>query len=71
MVQLSHSCINAGKTIALTILNFVGKVLSLFYDMLSRFVLAFLPGSTMSLKKKKKTIVVLFDPVGGSPERPA
>ena len=70
MVQLSHSCITAGKTIALTILNFVGKVVSLFYDMLSRFVLAFLPGSTMSLKKKK-TIVVLFDPFGGSPERPA
>ena len=34
-----------GKTIALTRWTFVGKVMSLFYNMLSRFVLAFLPRS--------------------------
>ena len=32
-----------GKTIALTIWIFVGKVMSLFFNMLSRFVIAFLP----------------------------
>ena len=35
----------AGKTIALTIQNFVGKVLSLLFNMLSRLVIAFLPRS--------------------------
>ena len=50
MIQLSHSYITAGKTIAMTILNFVGKVMSLLYDMLSSFVLAFLPRRTMSFK---------------------
>ena len=34
-----------GKTIALTIWNFVGKVMSLLFNMLSRFVIAFLPKS--------------------------
>ena len=34
-----------GKTIALTIWTFVGKVMSLLFNMLSRFVIAFLPGS--------------------------
>ena len=34
-----------GKTIALTIWTFVGKVTSLLFSMLSRFVIAFLPGS--------------------------
>ena len=34
-----------GKTTALTILNFVGKVISLLLNMLSRFVIAFLPKS--------------------------
>ena len=34
-----------GKTIALTIWNFVGKVMALLFNMLSRFVIAFLPSS--------------------------
>ena len=37
-VQLSHSYMTAGKTIALTIWTFVGKVMSLFFSTLSRFV---------------------------------
>ena len=41
MIQLSQY-ITAGKTIALTIQTFVGKVMSLFFNMLSRFVVAFL-----------------------------
>ena len=36
MVQLSHPYMTTGKTIALTILTFVGKVMSLFFNMLSR-----------------------------------
>ena len=44
-VQLSYPYMTAGKTIALTRWTFVGKVMSLFYNMLSRFVLAFLPRS--------------------------
>ena len=42
MVQLSHPYKTAGKTIALTIQIFVGKVTSLLFNMLSRFVIAFI-----------------------------
>ena len=45
MVQLSHPYKNAGKTIAMTIRTFVGKVMPLLFNMLSRFVIAFLPRS--------------------------
>ena len=45
MVQLSHPYVTAGKTIALIIWTFVGKVTSLLFNMLSRFVIAFLPRS--------------------------
>ena len=45
MVQLSHPYMTTGKTIALTRRIFVGKVMSLFFNMLSRFVIAFLPMS--------------------------
>ena len=45
MVQLSHPCMTTGKTIALTRWIFVGKVMSLLFNMLSRFVIAFLPRS--------------------------
>ena len=44
-VQLSHPYMTTGKTIALTIRTFVGKVMSLFFNMLSRLVVAFLPRS--------------------------
>ena len=45
IVQLSHPYMTTGKTIALTRWTFVGKVMSLLFNMLSRFVLAFLPRS--------------------------
>ena len=66
MVQLSHLYMTTGKTIALTIQTFVGKVMSLLFNILSRFVIAFLPRSkhlliswlqspsTVILKPKKK-----------------
>ena len=43
--QLSHPYMTTGKTIALTRRTFVGKTMSLLVNMLSRFVIAFLPGS--------------------------
>ena len=45
MVQLSHPYMTTGKTIVLTRWTIVGKVMSLFFNMLSRFVIAFLPRS--------------------------
>ena len=44
-VQLSHPYMTTGKTIALTRLTFVGKVISLLLNMLSRLVITFLPSS--------------------------
>ena len=43
MIQLSHQYMTTRKTIALTRWTFVGKVMSLIFNMLSRFVIAFLP----------------------------
>ena len=45
MAQLSHLYMTTAKTIALTIWTFVGKVIFLLFNMLSRFVIAFLPRS--------------------------
>ena len=46
MVLLSQPC---GKTIALTRQTFVGKVMSVLFNMLSRFVIAFLPSPIIEL----------------------
>ena len=58
MIQLSHPCMTTGKTIALTRWTFIGKVMSLLFNMLSRLVIAFLPRSKhlliFMLRKKKK-----------------
>ena len=43
MVQFSHPYVTTGKTITLTIWTFVGKMMSLLFNMLSRFGIAFLP----------------------------
>ena len=45
MVQLSHPYMTTGKTIALARWTFVGKVMSLVFNMLPRFVIAFLSRS--------------------------
>ena len=42
MVQLSHPCMTTGKTIALTIWTFVSEVMSLLFNMLWRFLIAFI-----------------------------
>ena len=45
MVQLSHAYMTTGKTIALARWTFVGKVMSLLFNMLSKLVISFLPRS--------------------------
>ena len=76
MVQLSHLYMTTGRSIALTIRTFVGKVMSLLFNMLSRFVIVFLPKSKCLLilwlqslsavvlepKKLKSVIVSTFPP---------
>ena len=49
IVQLSHPCITTGKTIALTRWTFVGKVMSLLFNMLSRLLIDLLPKSKCHL----------------------
>ena len=77
MVQLSHPYMTTGKTIALTRWTFVGKIMSLLFNMLTRFVIAFLPRSkclfiswlqlpsTVILEpnKIKYVIVSIFPPI--------
>ena len=49
IVQLSHPYMTTGKTIALTRWTFVSKIMSLFFNMLSRLVIAFLPRSKQEI----------------------
>ena len=76
MVQLSHLYITTGKTMALTVQTFVGKMMSLLFNTLSRFFIAFFPRSKHFLisllkspsavilepKKRKSVIVNTFPP---------
>ena len=76
MVQLSHSYMTTGKTIALTRWIFVGKVMSLLFNTHSSFVIAFLPRPEHPLiswlqslsmvisdpKKIKSVTVFIFSP---------
>ena len=60
MVQLSHPYMTTGKTTSLTIWTFVGKVMSLLFNMLSRFVIAFLPrGNYTSILKRRPSPIIL------------
>ena len=59
-VQLSHPNMTTGKTIALTRRTFVGKVTSLLFNMLSRFVIVFLPGRK-SLFNFVTTVIIHSD----------
>jgi len=76
MAQHSHPYMTTGKTIVLTILTFVGKVMSLLFNMLFGFVIAFLPRSKRLLlswlqspssvilepKKIKSVRILIFPP---------
>ena len=57
MVQLSHPYMTTGKTTALTLQTFVDKVMSLLFNMLSRFVIAFLPRSKCLLNFMAAVII--------------
>ena len=50
MIQLSYPYMTTGKTIALTIWTFVGEVVSLLFNTLSRFVITVLPKEQASFK---------------------
>ena len=60
-VQLSHPYMTTGKTIALTRQTFVGKVMSLLLNMLSRLVITFLPRSKCLLKNFMAAITICSD----------
>ena len=63
MVQHSHPHMTTGKTIALTRWTIVGKVMSLPFNMLSRFVIAFLPRSKCLLISWLKSVsIVILEP---------
>ena len=63
IVQLSHPYMTTGKTIALTRWTFVGKVLSLLFNMLSRLVITFLPRSKHLLISQLQSLsAVIWEP---------
>ena len=63
MVQLSHPYMTTGITIALTILTFVSKVVSLLFNMLSRLVMAFIPRSkTLLISWLQSPSTVILEP---------
>ena len=62
MVQLSHPYMTTGKTIALTIQIFVSKVMSLLFNTLSRFIVAFLPRSKCLISWLQSLSMVVWYP---------
>ena len=63
MVQLSHPYMTTGKTIALTRWTFVGKVMSLFFNMLLRMVIAFLSRSKcLLISRPQSPFAVILEP---------
>ena len=62
IVQLSHPYMTTGKTMALTRWTFVGKVMSLLFNRLSRLVIAFLPRSKRLLTSWLPSAVILEPP---------
>ena len=63
IVQFSHPYMTPGKTIALTKWTFVGKVMSLLFNMLSRLLIAFLPRSTcLLISELQSPSAVILEP---------
>ena len=63
IVQLSHPYMTIGKTMALTRWTFVGKVMSLLFNMLSRLVITFLPRSKrLLISWLQSTSAVILEP---------
>ena len=68
MVQLSHPYMTTGKTIVLTTWTFVGKVMSLLFNMLSGFVITFLPRSKhLLISWLQSPSAVILEPKNYSP----
>ena len=65
IVQFSHQYMTTGKTVALTRWTFVGKVMSLLFNMLSRLVITFLPRSKFLLISWLQSLsAVILEPQG-------
>ena len=63
IAQLSHPYMTTGKTIALTTQTFVGKVMSLLFNMLSRFIITFLPRSKhLLISRLQSPSAVILEP---------
>ena len=63
MIQLSNPYMTTGKTIALTRRTFVGKVMSLLFNMLLRLVIAFLPRSKhLLISRLQSPCAVIWSP---------
>ena len=68
IVQLSHPYMTTGKTKALTRQTFVGKVMSLFFNMLSRLVITFLPRRKgLLISWLQSPSVVILEPLHPAP----
>ena len=61
-VQLSHPYITTGKTTDLTLQTFVSKVMSLLFNMLPRFVIAFLQGASILISWLQSLSAVILEP---------
>ena len=63
MIQLSHPYTTTGKTTSLTIRTFVGKVMSLLFNILSRFVIALFPRSKyLFISRLQSPSAVILEP---------
>ena len=63
MVQLIHMYMATGKTIALTRWTFVGQVMSLLFNTLSRFAIALLPRSkSVLISRLQSQFIVILEP---------
>ena len=63
MVKLTQPYLTTGKTVVLTIQAFVGKVMSLLFNTLSRFVIAFLPRSKhLLISRLQSPSTVILEP---------
>ena len=62
IVQLLHPYMTTGKTIALTRWTFVGKVMSLLFDILPRLIITFLQGSTCLFISLQSSSAVILQP---------
>ena len=70
LLSNSHPYMTTGKTIALTIQTFVGKIISLLFDMLSRLVITFLPRSKhLLISWLQSPSAVILEPTSTSPKK--